>query len=173
MSFTTVLKKIFGDKSTRDLKSIQPILAKIKEQIPLMEQLDNDALRAKITEVRADIAAATKEDHDAIEKIRVEVEELPFEKRQPLWDKLDEHEKKILDIIEDKLNEHLPVVFAAVRETAARFARNETIEVTATQFDRDLAGQGREFVTIEGDKAIWKNHWMAGGNEMKIGRAHV
>ncbi|MBP3538184.1 MAG: preprotein translocase subunit SecA [Muribaculaceae bacterium] len=172
MSFTTVLKKIFGDKSTRDLKSIQPILAKIKEQIPLMEQLDNDALRAKITEVRADIAAATKEDHDAIEKIRVEVEELPFEKRQPLWDKLDEHEKKILDIIEDKLNEHLPVVFAAVRETAARFARNETIEVTATQFDRDLAGQGREFVTIEGDKAIWKNHWMAGGNEMTWDMTH-
>ena len=172
MSFTSILKTIFGDKSTRDLKAIQPILAKVKEQIPVMEKLDNDALRQKITDVRADIAAATKADNEAIEKIRHEVEELPFDERQPLWDKIDAHEKKVLEIIEDKLNEHLPVVFAAVRETAARFAKNETVVVTATQFDRDLAGEGREFVTIEGDKAIWKNHWTAGGNDMTWDMVH-
>ena len=172
MSFTTILKKLFGDKSTRDLKAIQPILAKVKEQIPVMEKLDNDGLRAKINEVRADIAAATQQDNDAIAKLRAEVEELPFEERQPLWDKIDVHEKSILDIIEDKLNEHLPVVFAAVRETAARFAKNETIEVTATDFDRNLAGEGRSFVSIEGDKAIWKNHWMAGGNEVTWDMTH-
>ena len=172
MSFTTILKKLFGDKSTRDLKAIQPILAKVKEQIPVMEKLDNDGLRAKINEGRADIAAATQQDNDAIAKLRAEVEELPFEERQPLWDKIDVHEKSILDIIEDKLNEHLPVVFAAVRETAARFAKNETIEVTATDFDRNLAGEGRSFVSIEGDKAIWKNHWMAGGNEVTWDMTH-
>ncbi len=172
MSFTSILKTIFGDKSTRDLKAIQPILAKVKEQIPVMEKLDNDALRQKITDVRADIAAATKADNEAIEKIRHEVEELPFDERQPLWDKIDAHEKKVLEIIEDKLNEHLPVVFAAVRETAARFAKNETVVVTATQFDRDLAGEGREFVSIEGDKAIWKNHWTAGGNDMTWDMVH-
>jgi len=172
MSFVTVLKKIFGDKSTRDLKAIQPILAKIKEQMPEVQKLDNDALRARIDQVRRDIAAATQADNDAIAKLRGEVESLPFDERQPIWDQIDAHEKKILDIIEDKLNENLPVVFATVRETAHRFATNETIEVTATDFDRELAGQGREFVSIEGDKAIWKNHWMAGGNEVKWDMTH-
>ena len=172
MSFVTVLKKIFGDKSTRDLKAIQPILAKIKAQIPEVEKLDNDALRARIDMVRNDIAAATEADNQAIAKLRADVESLPFDERQPLWDQIDAHEKKILDIIEDKLNEHLPVVFATIRETAHRFATNDTIEVTATQFDRDLAGQGREFVSIEGDKAIWKSRWMAGGNEVKWDMTH-
>ncbi|MDE5661496.1 MAG: preprotein translocase subunit SecA, partial [Muribaculaceae bacterium] len=172
MSFTSFLKKVFGDKSTRDLKAIAPILQKIKEQVPVVQQLDNDGLRRRIDEVRADIAAATREDNEAIARLREEVESLPFEQRQPLWDQIDAHEKKILDIIEDKLNEHLPVVFATVRETAARFAANDTITVTATDFDRELAGQGREFVSIEGDKAIWKNHWIAGGNELKWDMAH-
>ncbi len=172
MSFVTVLKKLFGDKSTRDLKAIQPILAKIKEQIPEIEKLDNDGLRDRINQVRRDIANATEADNQAIAKLRNEVEGLPFDQRQPLWDQIDAHEKKILDIIEDKLNENLPVVFATVRETAKRFAKSPTIEVTATEFDRDLAGQGREFVSIEGDKAIWKNHWIAGGNEVVWDMTH-
>ncbi len=172
MSFTSFLKKVFGDKSSRDLKAIAPILQQIKDKIPEVQKLDNDGLRHAIDAVRADIAAATKEDNDAIAQLREEVESLAFDKRQPLWDRIDAHEKKILDIIEDKLNEHLPTVFATVRETAARFAASDTIEVTATDFDRELAGQGREFVTIEGDKAIWKNRWIAGGNEIKWDMAH-
>ena len=123
MSFVTVLKKLFGDKSTRDLKAIQPILAKIKEQIPEIEKLDNDGLRDRINQVRRDIANATEADNQAIAKLRNEVEGLPFDQRQPLRDRIDAHEKKILDIIEDKLNENLPVVFATVRETAKRFAK--------------------------------------------------
>ena len=122
--------------------------------------------------MRRDIANATEADNQAIAKLRNEVEGLPFDQRQPLWDQIDAHEKKILDIIEDKLNENLPVVFATVRETAKRFAKSPTIEVTATEFDRDLAGQGREFVSIEGDKAIWKNHWIAGGNEVVWDMTH-
>ncbi|MCM1066212.1 MAG: preprotein translocase subunit SecA [Muribaculaceae bacterium] len=172
MSFTSFLKKVFGDKSSRDLKAIAPILQKIKDIMPEVAALDNDGLRRRIDEVRADIAAATQADTLEVAKLREEVEALPFEKRQPLWDRIDEHEKKILDIIEDKLNEHLPVVFATVRETAARFAASDTIEVTATDFDRELAGQGRDFLTIEGDKAVWKNHWMAGGNDIKWDMAH-
>jgi len=172
MSFSSILKKVFGDKSSRDLKAIAPILKAVKEKIPEVQQLDNDGLRHCIESVRADIASATQADKDAADKLRAEVESLPFEKRQPLWDQIDAHEKKILDIIEDKLNEHLPIVFATVRETAARFAKSETIEVTATDFDRELAGQGRDFVTIDGDKAIWKNHWMAGGNELKWDMVH-
>ncbi len=172
MSFSSILKKVFGDKSSRDLKAIAPILKAVKEKIPEVQQLDNDGLRHCIDSVRADIAAATQADKEAADKLRADVESLPFDKRQPLWDQIDAHEKKILDIIEDKLNEHLPIVFATVRETAARFAKSETIEVTATAFDRELAGQGRDFVTIDGDKAIWKNHWMAGGNELTWDMVH-
>ncbi|MCH5222380.1 MAG: preprotein translocase subunit SecA [Muribaculaceae bacterium] len=172
MSFTSFLKKILGDKSTRDLKALNPILQKIKEQIPVVEKLDNDGLRKKIDEVRADISAATKADYDSIAQLREEVETLPFDQRQALWDRIDTHEKKILEIIEDKLNEHLPIVFAVLRETAARFSASDNIVVTATDFDRNLAGEGREFITIEGDKAIWKNHWMAGGNELTWDMTH-
>jgi len=166
MSFTSLLNKLFGNKSQRDLKEIQPIVDRIKAVEPSLKGLSNDELRHKIDEVRQQIAASIASDQEAVTKLKTEVETLPFDKRQPLWDKIDEHEKNILDTLEDQLNEHLPVVFATLRETAARFTANETIEVTATQLDRDLAAQGHDFVSIEGDKAIWKNHWVAGGNEI-------
>ncbi len=165
MSFIQLLTKVFGNKSQRDLKSIQPIVNKIKALGPEMEALSNDELRGRI-------AAATAEDHKQIEALKASVESLPYDERQPVWDKIDKHEKNILDTIEDKLNEHLPVVFATLRETAARFAHNEVVEVTATDLDRELAGQGRDFVSIEGDKALWKNHWMAGGNEITWDMVH-
>ena len=166
MSFTSFIKKLFGDKSQRDLKEIRPIVEKIKALGPDMEKLSIDELREVITKVRQSIADSTSELENENKELRLKVEELPFEDRQPLWDQIDANEKKILDIIEDQLNEHLPTVFAAVKETAARFAKNETIAVTATQLDRDLAAEGRDFVTIDGDKAIWNNHWVAGGNEI-------
>ncbi len=172
MSFGTFLNKIFGNKSQRDLKEIQPILAKIQELGPQMKNLSNDELRQVIDQVRADITAATKADTDAIDDIKNRVESLPFDERQPLWNEIDKHEKNILDILEKELNDHLPVVFAAMRETAARFAANEIVEVTATQMDRDLAAAGHDFVSIDGDKALWKNHWVAGGNEIKWDMTH-
>ena len=166
MSFTSFIKKLFGDKSQRDLKAIKPIVDKIKALGPDMEKLSVDELRDVIFKVRQSIADSTAELENANKDLRIKVEELPFDDRQPVWDEIDANEKKILDIIEDQLNEHLPTVFAAVKETAARFAKNETIEVTATQLDRDLAAEGRDFVSIEGDKAIWNNRWVAGGNEV-------
>lgn len=172
MSFTSFLSKVFGNKSQRDLKEIQPIVDKIKSLEPEVQGLDNDMLRLRIDEIRADINSAKINDEEAIAGLRKEVETLPFDERQTLWDQIDKHEKNILDIIEDKLNEHLPMVFAVIRETAARFTKNETVEVTANEFDRQLAGEGRDFVTIEGDKAIWKNTWMAGGNEIKWDMIH-
>ena len=172
MSLTGFLSKVFGNKSQRDLKAIRPIVDKIKALGPEMQGLTNDQLRDRISAVRADIAAAIAGHRKAIEDTKIKIETLPFDQRQPLWDSIDKHEKEILDIIEDKLNGHLPVVFAAMRETAARFAANETVEVTATQMDRDLAAQGRDFVTIEGDKALWHNHWIAGGNEIKWDMVH-
>ena len=104
--------------------------------------------------------------------LKIKVETLPFDERQPLWDQIDHHEKNILDTLENKLNEHLPVVFAVMRETASRFAASPTVEVIATDLDRQLAGEGRDFVSIEGDKAIWKNQWIAGGNEIKWDMIH-
>ena len=172
MSFTGILKTIFGDKSSRDMKAIRPILNQVNALRPDMARLTNDQLRENIDKVRADLAAATAADQEAIDRLKAEVETLPFEKRQPVWDEIDEHEKKIIDTLEEKLNEHLPVVFATVRETAARFADSPTVEVTATQMDRDLAATGHDFVSIDGDKAIWKNHWMAGGNEITWDMVH-
>ena len=172
MSFNSFITKIFGNKSQRDLKEIRPIIDKIKALGPEMQALTTDELRQRITAVREDIRQATAADEEAIKRKKIEVEELPFDQRQPLWDEIDRHDKNILDTIEDKLNEHLPVVFAALRETAARFAANETIEVTATPLDRELAAQGKDFVSIEGDKAIYRNHWMAGGNERTWDMVH-
>ena len=172
MSFSSFLSKIFGNKSQRDLKEIQPIVNSIKALGPKMKELSNDELRQAITDVRADIAAAIAADVKAKEEKRRQVETLPFDERQPLWDAIDEHEKHILDTIEDKLNEHLPTVFAAMRETAARFAANESVVVTATQLDRDLAASGKDFVEIDGDKAVYHNHWIAGGNEIVWDMVH-
>ncbi len=172
MSITSVLNKLFGNKSQRDLKEIRPIVDQIKALGPQMQQLSNDQLRDAITAVRKDLADSIAADEQAIAENKTKIDDLPFDKRQPLWDQIDKHEKNILDTLEKKLNEHLPTVFAAMRETAARFAANETVEVTATQMDRDLAAQGRDFVTIDGDKALWKNHWIAGGNEITWDMVH-
>ncbi len=172
MSFTSIIKKLFGDKASRDRKALEPVAAQIEQLGPEMKGLSNDELRARIDMVRADIASATADDDQRIVQLKEEIEKLPFDKRQALWDEVDQREKHILDTIEDKLNEHLPLVFAVIRETAARFAENEIVEVTATQMDRDLAAQGRDFVSIDGDKALWKNHWVAGGNEITWDMIH-
>ena len=172
MSLQSILGKLFGNKSQRDLKEIKPIVDKINALGPTLTDLTNDQLRDKINQVRADIANAIKADEDSAAEIRSRVEDLPFDQRQPLWDEIDKHEKNILDILEDQLNEHLPIVFATMRETARRFANNEVVEVTATDIDCELAAQGKEFVTIEGDKALWKNRWLAGGNEIVWDMVH-
>ncbi len=172
MSFTGFLSKIFGDKSSRDRKLLQPLVDRINAIGPELKPLTNDELRARIDTVRADIDGATAEDRKAIEEARATIETLPVDQRQHLWDEIDHREKNILDTLEKKLDEHLCEVFAVIRETAARFAANTDVVVTARQLDRDLAAQGRDFVTIDGDKAIWHNHWMAGGNEITWDMVH-
>ena len=172
MSFASLLSKFFGNKSQRDLKEIQPIVNKILAIGPELKSLTPDQLRERIDNVRTQIAAAIAEDEKAIAELRQQVETLPFDQRQPVWDKIDKHEKNILDILEEELNKHLPEVFATMRETAARFAQNEEIIVKATDLDRELAGKGSDFVSIDGDNAVWKNHWMAGGNEIKWDMIH-
>ncbi|MDE6038306.1 MAG: preprotein translocase subunit SecA, partial [Duncaniella sp.] len=172
MSFTSFITKLFGNKSTRDLKEIEPIVRQIEALEPEVKTLTIDQLRDRITEIRTDIKDAVAPYQEENDRLRNEVEDLPFDERQPVWDKIDQNEKAMLDIIEERLNHHLPMVFAVVRETAARFAANETLTVKATQLDRELAAQGKDFVTIDGDNAIWKNHWLAGGNEVTWDMIH-
>ncbi|MGN1172935.1 MAG: preprotein translocase subunit SecA, partial [Muribaculaceae bacterium] len=172
MSFLSFLGKLFGNKSEKDLKEIQPILDKILAEEPALGALSNDELRDKITQIRFGIKSAVADNEAKVAELKVKIEETPVEKRQPLWDEIDKLEKDIIETIDKKLDEALPVVFAAIRETARRFAANETIEVTATDMDRDLAAQGKDFVSIEGDKALWKNHWIAGGNEITWDMVH-
>ena len=172
MGLSDILKSMFGNKSTRDLKKITPIVNQIKELYPEIDALDIDSLRQRTADIRQLLNDSVQDKRDEIERIKAEIETLDYEEREPLWKKVDDIQKEILDVLEEKLNEVLPTVFAIVKSTARRFAENETITVTATQLDRDLAAQGKDFVSIDGDKAIYTNHWIAGGNDMKWDMVH-
>ena len=172
MGLSDVLKSMFGNKSSRDLKKIMPVVNQIKAIYPEIDALDIDSLRQRTADIREQLNASVQDKRDEIERIKAEIETLDYEEREPLWKKVDEIQKEILDTLEDKLTEVLPTVFAIVKSTARRFAENETIVVNATQLDRDLAAQGKDFVTIEGDKAIYTNHWIAGGNEITWDMVH-
>ncbi len=172
MGLSDILKSMFGNKSTRDLKKLTPIVNQIKAIYPEIDALDIDSLRQRTADIRQQLNDSVQDKRDEIDRIKAEIETLEYEEREPLWKKVDDIQKEILDVLEDKLNEVLPTVFAIVKSTARRFAENETITVTATQLDRDLAAQGKDFVSIDGDKAIYTNHWIAGGNDMKWDMVH-
>ncbi|MBQ7690133.1 MAG: preprotein translocase subunit SecA [Muribaculaceae bacterium] len=165
MGFNDFLKKLFGTKSDRDLKKLMPILDEIKAAYAEIEKLSDDGLRQRTADIRQQLADAVQTQRNEIAAIKAEIEKLDYDKREAYWEKVDKIEKEILEILEEKLNEVLPQVFSIVKETAKRFANNETIVVTATQMDRDLAAEGKDFVHVDGDKAVWQNHWVAGGNE--------
>ena len=171
MGFNDFLTKIFGNKSQKDMREIKPWIDKIKAASPEIEQLDNDALRAKTQEIRRYIQDASIEKRAKIDELKAKIEVTELEDREPIFAQIDKIEKEILDLYEEKLNEVLPQVFAIVKETAKRFSENEEIVVTATDFDRDLAAS-HDFVRIEDDKAIYQNHWMAGGNEVTWNMVH-
>ena len=173
MNFTKLLKSLFGDKSTRDMKLIQPFVEKVKAVSPEIEKLDNDALRARTQEIRKHIQESAVEKRKQIDDLKATIEDTPIDERADIFAQIDKIDKEILDIFEDKLNEVMPEVFAIVKETAKRFATNEETVVTATDFDRDLAADPRkDFITIDGDKAIYHNHWTAGGNDLKWEMVH-
>ena len=165
MALLDILKLFLGNKSDRDIKKLQPLVSKTLQIHEELKPLTNDELRARTAQIREELSQSVADYKEEIATIKQEIEGLDYDKREPLWDKIDNLEGKILDTLEEKLDEALPTVFAIVKETARRFAENETIEVTATQMDRDLAAEGRDFLSIEGDKAIYYNHWEAGGNE--------
>ena len=140
---------------------------------PNIENLDNDALRARTQEIRKNIQESVTAQRKQIDDLKAKIEDTPIDERADIFAQIDKIEKEILDIFEDKLNEAMPEVFAIVKETAKRFATNEETVVTATEFDRNLAADPRkDFITIDGDKAIYHNHWTAGGNDLKWEMIH-
>ena len=164
MGFNEFLSSIFGNKSTRDMKEIQPWVEKIKAAYPEVAKLDNDALRAKTEELKAYIHDSATEQRAKVEELKASVEDTELEKREDLFNQIDKIEKEILEIYEKALDEVLPTAFSIVKETAKRFSENEEVVVTANDFDRQLAAT-KDFVRIEDDKAIYRNHWIAGGND--------
>ncbi|HIV84698.1 MAG TPA: preprotein translocase subunit SecA [Candidatus Prevotella intestinigallinarum] len=173
MNFNSILKSLFGDKSTRDMKLIQPLVEKVKAVYPEVVKLDNDSLRARTQEIRHMVQSSAQSQRDQIAELKSKIEDTPIDEREGIFNQVDKLEKEILDIYEQKLNEVMPEVFAIVKETARRFAQNEQTVVTATDFDRELAADPRkDFITIDGDKAIYHNHWTAGGNDLKWEMVH-
>ena len=164
MGFNEFLSSIFGNKSTRDMKEIQPWVNKIKAAYPEVAKLDNDGLRAKTQELKQYIHDSANKERAKVEELKASIETVELEDREEIFTQIDKLEKEILEIYEKALDEVLPVAFSIVKDTARRFTENEEVVVTATDFDRTLAAT-KDFVRIEGDKAIYQNHWNAGGND--------
>ena len=155
MNFNKFLKSLFGDKSTRDMKLIQPLVEKVKAVSPEIEKLDNDALRQRTKTIQQQVQDAAKEQKARIDELKATIESTPIDERADIFAQIDKIEKEVLDIYEKALDEVMPEVFAIVKETARRFAENEETIVTATDFDRELAGDPKkDYITIDGDKAI-------------------
>ena len=173
MNLTKFLKSLFGDKSTRDMKLIQPFVEKVKAISPTIEKLDNDALRKRTQEIRQHIQEAASEKKKQIAELKEKIEDTPIDEREHLFTQIDKLEKEVLDIFEKELNQAMTEVYAIVKETARRFAQQEETVVTANEFDRLLASNPKnDFITIQGDKAIYHNHWTAGGNDLKWEMVH-
>ena len=173
MNFNSFLKSLFGDKSSRDMKLIQPFVEKAKAMTAKVEALDNDALRQRTKELQQQVQSSAKDQKAKIEELKAKIEDTPIDERADIFAQIDKIEKDVLEIYEKALDEVMPEVFAIVKETAKRFAENEETIVTATEFDRELAADPRkDFITIDGDKAIYHNHWTAGGNDLKWEMIH-
>src|SRR5574344_1753235 len=173
MNFNKILQSLFGNKSTRDMKLIQPIVEKIKAEYPNIKALSNDELRAKTKEIQKYVQEYANEEKAKIAELKAKIEETPIDEREGVFNQRDKLEKEALDKYEIALNEVLPTAFSIVKDTARRFAENEETIVTATDFDRELAANpANDFVTIDGDKAIYHNHWTAGGNDIKWEMIH-
>ena len=173
MNFNSILKSLFGDKSSRDMKAIQPLVEKAKSFTPQVETLSNDELRARTKAIQQQVQQSAHEQKAKIEELKATIEQTPIDEREPIFTQIDKLEKEALEIYEKALDEVMFEVFAIVKETARRFAENEETVVTATDFDRELAADPRkDFITIDGDKAIYHNHWTAGGNDLKWEMVH-
>ena len=168
-----VLKKVFGDKAVRDLKEVDPTLQRTLEAYKKVENLSNDELRelsARLRERVRNSVSAEQAQADTL-KLQAESDEIDLDQKEPIYQEIDKIEKDINEKLANELNEVLPEAFSIVKETAKRFKENEIVEVTASEFDRNLAAT-RPSIDISGNKARWKNKWMAGGNEITWDMVH-
>ncbi len=173
MNLNKFLKSLFGDKSTRDMKLIQPLVEKVKAVYPDIQKLSNDELRAKTKEIQSYVQDAGKPYREKIAELKAKIEDTPIDEREPIFDEIDKQDKEMLEALEKALNEVMPVAYSIVKDTARRFKENADTVVTATDFDRELAAKpSNDFITIDGDKAIYHNEWTAGGNKIKWDMVH-
>ena len=172
MALADVFRKIFGSKADRDLKQLQPILNKVLAAYADIDRLSDDELREKSASLRQIIRDRIAADENRMAEIKAELEkDIPLDEKESLATESDKLVKKVDEEIEDVLNEILPEAFAVMKSTARRFKENSEIRVRATDFDRALS-TSRDFVEIDGDYAVWHNHWMAGGNEITWDMVH-
>lgn len=171
--FLNLVSKLFGSKYDKDIKEITPIVDEINKEFEILSNLTNDQLRDRTTDLKNqinDFVAAEKNQIQDLKK-RGESKELPIEEKESVFKEIDNLEKIILEKIEEKLNSILPAAFAVVKETARRFSKNESIEVTATENDKELAANN-DFVSIDDKKAIYLTTWDAAGTEIKWDMVH-
>ena len=172
MAISGILKKVFGSKSDRDMKLIKPVLDKVLAAYPAIDALSNDELRARSEALKAKLRECEAPFEKRIAEIKAKLEEdIPVSEKETLATESDKLVKEEDEKIEKVLDEILPEAFAIMKSTARRFKENETIEVSATQMDKDLS-INHDFVSIDGEKAIYYNHWMAGGNEITWDMVH-
>ncbi|OJX83813.1 MAG: preprotein translocase subunit SecA [Paludibacter sp. 47-17] len=171
MGFNDLLKKVFGNKAQRDLKEIEPFVAKIKAAYDDIKKLSNDDLRQLTEQLKKQIQDYVSKENARIQELKESVEATELEQREKIYSEIDKLEKEVTVKLEEVLEQILPQAFSIVKETARRFTENTTTVVTATAFDRELAVK-YDFVTIEGDKAVYKNEWLAGGNTIKWDMVH-
>ena len=170
---SSIIKLLFGSKADKDRKQIEPYVKKITEIYPSIKALSNDELRAHSAGLMKKIAdfIAADEAHIVELKAKLELPETTLSEKEKISKDIDSTTKRIDDKIEQVLDEILPEAFAIMKDTARRFTEFETVEVTANDFDRNLAAH-KDFVTIEDDKAIYQTHWIAGGNDLKWEMVH-
>ena len=172
MAIASILKKVFGSKADRDLKQIRPVLNKVLEAYGPIDKLSNDELRAKTEELKARLRECEAPFEKRIAEIKAKLDEdIPVHEKESLATESDKLVKEEDAEIEKVLEEILPEAFAIMKSTARRFKENATIEVSANDFDRSLS-INHDFVHIEGDKAVYQNHWIAGGNEVTWDMVH-
>ncbi len=171
MNIAGFLVKLFGDKKSRDMKAYRPLVQAVLDVYPSVQAMSNDQLRARVQEIRKYIADKAEPQRQQIAEIKARIPETEIQNRAPLFQQIDKLEKDVLETLEEALNEVRAEIFAIVKSTAERFTNNTEIRVTATQFDRDLATT-HDFVDIDGNTAVYHNHWIAGGNDMLWAMVH-
>ncbi|TRX70410.1 preprotein translocase subunit SecA [Carboxylicivirga sp. M1479] len=173
MAISSLISKIFGNKSDRDMKEVEPFVKKIKQVYPEIEKLSNNELRQKANDLKAQIQGAVKADEDKIQSLKdkIESEQISVSEKEKIYKEIDKIKEGIVEKLDAALTEAMPVAFSIVKDTARRFTQNDFVEVAASDFDRDLSAS-KEFVEIKGNNAVFNTTWLAGGVPVKWDMIH-